>query len=259
MECLNSVQDLGCSVGLPNRRVRDSRSPWISNRHSVASRSKELPSGTFHSFRLLSFPQHSLITQGILPHPTTCTVHTFLHPNPNSETPGSLLTLTAQACILLHQVTYFAGQTNLGKSRVKIKFTSFSLIILFVLGRNMQSFSSSFQLLERLIISVRHRLPDLSDLPRQSPFNGNVSIFFVHALLYASTIKLHELLVSNQPASRQECGVAARSMISWASSILQDSTCTNPIMGVSTFLFLLAFHCSDLDMLIALTFYCRRS
>ncbi|KAK0431985.1 hypothetical protein EV421DRAFT_1893239 [Armillaria borealis] len=97
--------------------------------------------------------------------------------------------------------------------------------------RNMQSFSSSFQLLERLIISVRHRLPDLSDLPRQSPFNGNVSIFFVHALLYASTIKLHELLVSNQPASRQECGVAARSMISWASSILQDSTCTNPIMG----------------------------
>ncbi|KAK0238298.1 hypothetical protein EDD85DRAFT_950517 [Armillaria nabsnona] len=148
---------------------------------------------------------------GILPHPTTCTVHTFLHPNPNSETPGSLLTLTAQACILLHQVTYFAGQTNL--------------------GRNMQSFSSSFQLLERLIISVRHRLPDLSDLPRQSPFNGNVSIFFVHALLYASTIKLHELLVSNQPASRQECGVAARSMISWASSILQDSTCTNPIMG----------------------------
>jgi hypothetical protein len=168
---------------------------------------------------------------GILPHPTTCTVHTFLHPNPNSETPGSLLTLTAQACILLHQVTYFAGQTNLGKSRVKIKFTSFSLIILFVLGRNMQSFSSSFQLLERLIISVRHRLPDLSDLPRQSPFNGNVSIFFVHALLYASTIKLHELLVSNQPASRQECGVAARSMISWASSILQDSTCTNPIMG----------------------------
>lgn len=148
---------------------------------------------------------------GILPHPTTCTVHTFLHPTPNSETPGSLLTLTAQACILLHQVTYFAGQTNL--------------------GRNMQSFSSSFQLLERLIISVRHRLPDLSDLPRQSPFNGNVSIFFVHALLYASTIKLHELLVSNQHASRQECGVAARSMISWASSILQDSTCTNPIMG----------------------------
>ncbi len=118
----------------------------------------------------------------------------------------------------------------------------------------MQSFSSSFQLLERLIISVRHRLPDLSDLPRQSPFNGNVSIFFVHALLYASTIKLHELLVSNQPASRQECGVAARSMISWASSILQDSTCTNPIMGVSTFLFLLAFHSSDLDMLIAVLF-----
>ncbi|KAG7443443.1 uncharacterized protein BT62DRAFT_1078508 [Guyanagaster necrorhizus] len=53
---------------------------------------------------------------GILPHPTTCTVHTFLHPTPNTDTPGSLLTLTAQASILLQQVTYFAGQSNLGES-----------------------------------------------------------------------------------------------------------------------------------------------
>ncbi|KAG7443440.1 uncharacterized protein BT62DRAFT_1009255 [Guyanagaster necrorhizus] len=50
---------------------------------------------------------------GILLYPTTCIVHTCLHPTPNTDTPGSLLTLTAQASILLQQVTYLVRQSNL--------------------------------------------------------------------------------------------------------------------------------------------------
>ncbi len=103
------------------------------------------------------------------------------------------------------------------------------LIPFLLVGRNTQNFSNTYQILNRLVVQIGHNLPSLHS--SKSP-----SVFFVHAQVFAATIKLNEVAASSEFRARRDCVVAAHTMIHWAFSLLKDSTCTNPITGVSIML-----------------------
>ncbi|KAF9017738.1 hypothetical protein BDZ89DRAFT_1140522 [Hymenopellis radicata] len=129
----------------------------------------------------------------VLPPQSTSTVNAFLRQASQIDVSGSLLALTAQAAILLQQVTYFAGQWNA--------------------GRNTQNFPNTYQILNRLVVQLGHNLPSLHS--SKSP-----SVFFVHAQVFAATIKLNEVAASSEFRARRDCVVAAHTMIHWAFSVL---------------------------------------
>ncbi|KAJ7647930.1 hypothetical protein FB45DRAFT_998826 [Roridomyces roridus] len=124
-----------------------------------------------------------------------------------SDHGSSLLALNAKACILLNQALWLPPQWN---SNV---------------AGDVQSLYNVFQLVNDRILELRGQMSSAATR------NGASIRLLTHSLLYAATIKLHDLFTANNVESRRICLDAARAMFRFEGMDLHSLGYLNPMMA----------------------------
>lgn len=97
-------------------------------------------------------------------------------------------------------------------------------------SRESETFTTSFNSIDKLIDEFRARIPPLSRSSTKAA--GTRTLMLIHSLTNVATIKLHEIFSCSNLISNQKCVQAACDVVNFNGFYLRSLGVVNPVYGV---------------------------